>query len=56
MIAAELAFALSSPTVRYGDLDGHFDLTGDPTQGGFIFEDGWLIASDTPGLGCSMEI
>ena len=56
MIAAELAFALSSPTVKYGDLDGHFDLTGDPTQGGFIFDDGWLITTDVPGLGCTMDV
>jgi L-alanine-DL-glutamate epimerase-like enolase superfamily enzyme len=56
MIAAELAFALSSPAVRYGDLDGYFDLQGDPTQGGFIFENGWLIATDVPGLGCTMDI
>jgi L-alanine-DL-glutamate epimerase-like enolase superfamily enzyme len=56
MIAAELAFALSSPTVQYGDLDGHFDLVGDPTRGGFIFDNGWLIATDVPGLGCTLEI
>jgi L-alanine-DL-glutamate epimerase-like enolase superfamily enzyme len=56
MIAAELAFALSSPAVRYGDLDGHFDLLDDPTHAGFVFDDGWLIATDVPGLGCSMEL
>ncbi len=56
LIAAELAFALSSPAVKYGDLDGHFDLIDDPTQAGFVFEDGWLIATDRPGLGCSLSI
>lgn len=56
LIAAELAFALSSPTVRYGDLDGHFDLVGDPTRQRFLFEDGWMIATDVPGLGCMVEL
>jgi L-alanine-DL-glutamate epimerase-like enolase superfamily enzyme len=56
LIAAGLGFALSSPNVRYGDLDGHFDLIGDPTMPGFRFEEGWLIASDAPGLGCTVEL
>lgn len=56
LIAAELAFALSSPAVQYGDLDGHFDLVGDPTRAGFRLEEGWLIATDVPGLGCTVEL
>ncbi len=56
LIAAELAFALSSPSVRYGDMDGHFDLIDDPTRERFTFADGWLIASDVPGLGCTVEL
>jgi L-alanine-DL-glutamate epimerase-like enolase superfamily enzyme len=56
LIAAGLGFALSSPNVRYGDLDGHFDLVGDPTYPGFAFEDGWLVASDVPGLGCTVDL
>ncbi|MGB7875048.1 MAG: enolase C-terminal domain-like protein [Anaerolineales bacterium] len=56
LIAAGMAFALSSPNVRYGDLDGHFDLENDPTVPGFTFENGWLIASETPGLGCRVEL
>jgi L-alanine-DL-glutamate epimerase-like enolase superfamily enzyme len=55
LIAAELAFALSSPSVQYGDLDGHFDLIDDPTRERFTFADGWLIASDVPGLGCTVD-
>jgi L-alanine-DL-glutamate epimerase-like enolase superfamily enzyme len=55
-IAAGLALALSSPNVRYGDLDGHFDLEDDPSIPGFQFEDGWLIASEVPGLGCKVEL
>ena len=56
LIAAGLGLALSSPNVRYGDLDGHFDLIGDPTYPGFVFEDGWLVASDVPGLGCTVDL
>jgi L-alanine-DL-glutamate epimerase-like enolase superfamily enzyme len=56
LIAAGLGFALSSPNVRYGDLDGHFDLLGDPTLPGFRFEEGWLVAADVPGLGCTVEL
>jgi L-alanine-DL-glutamate epimerase-like enolase superfamily enzyme len=56
LIAAGLGLALSSPNVRYGDLDGHFDLLGDPTRPGFFFEDGWLVSRDVPGLGCTVEL
>jgi len=56
LIAAGLGFALSSPNVRYGDLDGHFDLVDDPSVPGFRFEQGWLIATDVPGLGCTVEL
>jgi L-alanine-DL-glutamate epimerase-like enolase superfamily enzyme len=56
LIAAGLGLALSSPNVRYGDLDGHFDLIDDPTLPGFAFEDGWLVARDVPGLGCAVEL
>ncbi len=54
--AAGLGLALSSPNVRYGDLDGHFDLVDDPTQPGFAFKDGWLVARDVPGLGCTVDL
>ena len=56
LIAAGLGLALSSPNVRYGDLDGHFDLLDDPTVPGFLFGDGWLISTDVPGLGCTVEL
>jgi L-alanine-DL-glutamate epimerase-like enolase superfamily enzyme len=56
LIAAGLGLALSSPNVRYGDLDGHFDLVDDPTRPGFLFQDGWLIARDMPGLGCTVDL
>jgi L-alanine-DL-glutamate epimerase-like enolase superfamily enzyme len=56
LIAAGLGLALSSSNVRYADLDGHFDLVGDPTVPGFDFQEGWLIARDVPGLGCTVEL
>ncbi len=56
LIAAGLGLALSSPNVRYADLDGHFDLVDDPSRPRFRFEDGWLIATDEPGLGCTVEL
>ena len=56
LISAGLALALSSPNIHYGDLDGHFDLENDPCVPGFRFEDGWLIATETPGLGCTVEL
>jgi len=56
LTAAGLCFALSSPNVHYGDLDGHFDLVGDPTVPGFLLEEGWLVATDSPGLGCAVDL
>ena len=56
LIAAGLGFALSSANVRYGDLDGSTYLVNDPTLPGFDLEDGWLIARDVPGLGCTVAL
>ena len=56
LIAAGLGLALSSPNVRYGDLDGYLYVADDPTVPGFRLEDGWLIARDVPGLGCTVEL
>jgi L-alanine-DL-glutamate epimerase-like enolase superfamily enzyme len=54
--AAGLSFALSSPNVQYGDLDGHLDLENDPSLPGFQLQDGWLIATEQPGLGCTVAL
>jgi L-alanine-DL-glutamate epimerase-like enolase superfamily enzyme len=56
LIAAGLGLALSTPNVRYADLDGHFDLVNDPTLPGFLFQDGWLVSRDVPGLGCTVDL
>jgi len=56
LTAAGLHVALSSPSVEYGDLDGFLDLVDDPTVKGFSLEDGWLTVSETPGLGCVVEL
>ena len=56
LTAAGLSLALSSPNVQYGDLDGYMDLVNDPSMPGFCLEDGWLIASDVPGLGYSVNL
>lgn len=56
LISAGLSLALSSPNVAYCDLDGHLDLTNDPSKAGFKLEDGWLIATDVPGLGYTVDL
>jgi L-alanine-DL-glutamate epimerase-like enolase superfamily enzyme len=56
LISAGLSFALSSPNVRYADLDGYLELVDDPCLPGFLLEDGWLTASEVPGLGCTVDL
>lgn len=56
LTAAGLSFALSSPNVEIGDFDGHVDLVNDPSQAGFRLEDGWLVAGESVGLGCSVDL
>lgn len=56
LTAAGLQFALSSPIVQYADLDGYLDLTNDPTLQGFQLNEGWLVATDVPGLGCDVNL
>jgi L-Ala-D/L-Glu epimerase / N-acetyl-D-glutamate racemase len=56
LIAAGLSFALSSPNVAYGDLDGHLFLIDDPSVAGFELHEGWLTAKDVPGLGYSVNL
>jgi L-alanine-DL-glutamate epimerase-like enolase superfamily enzyme len=56
LTAAGLSFALSTPSVGYADLDGYLDLENDPTIPGFQLQDGWLVATDVPGLGCTVAL
>jgi L-Ala-D/L-Glu epimerase len=56
LISAGLSLALSSPNVAYCDLDGYLDLVGDPSQAGFELREGWLVASDVPGLGYQVDL
>jgi L-alanine-DL-glutamate epimerase-like enolase superfamily enzyme len=56
LISAGLNLALSSPNVAYCDLDGNLDLIHDPSRAGFKLEEGWLVASDIPGLGYTVEL
>jgi L-alanine-DL-glutamate epimerase-like enolase superfamily enzyme len=55
-IAAGLHFALSSPNVRYGDLDGNLELERDPTIPSFTLEESWLTASEVPELDCQVDL
>jgi L-alanine-DL-glutamate epimerase-like enolase superfamily enzyme len=56
LIAAGLSFALSSPNVKYADLDGFLELQDDPSAPGFDLTEGWLTASEVPGLGCTVNL
>ena len=56
LTAAGLSVALASPSVQYGDLDGYLFLSHDPTLAGFTLQDGWLMMSDVPGLGCNVSL
>jgi len=55
-IAAGLHFALSQENVKYADLDSHFSLLEHLTNGGFNFEDGYLLPLEKPGFGVIAEV
>jgi L-Ala-D/L-Glu epimerase len=56
LVCGGLSLALSSPNVAYGDLDGYLDLSNDPSHAGFQLQEGWLVASEVPGLGYRVDL
>lgn len=56
LTSAGLSLALSSPNVRYGDLDGYLFLANDPSRAGFMLDDGCLVATEVPGLGYTVDL
>ena len=53
-IAAAIHVALACPRTRFLDLDGSFDLTGDPATGGFRVAEGRLLLTEGLGLGVDL--
>ncbi|MBD3307624.1 dipeptide epimerase [candidate division KSB3 bacterium] len=54
-MAAATHLAYSHPNILYADLDGDFDLTDDPTCGGFELRDGCNYVPETPGIGVEID-
>jgi len=50
-IAAGLHFALNRPNIEFTDLGGNLDLQDDLVKGLFKIEEGFMVASQEPGLG-----
>ena len=53
-ISAGLHLAFSMKSLRFIDLDGHFDITNDPAAESPHFADGCLAPSSAPGIGVSL--
>ena len=54
-ISAAIHIALSSPSTKYLDLDGSFDLAKDIVSGGFKLISGKLMPTMKPGLGVDLN-
>jgi len=55
-ISAALHSSLATPSTRFIDLDGSFDLARDLASGGFTVEHGVLIPNGKPGLGVEVGV
>lgn len=55
-ISAALHSSLATPSTRFIDLDGSFDLAKDLATGGFAVENGVLIPNGMPGLGVEVAV
>jgi len=55
-LSAALHAAFASPSTRYLDLDGDYDLVEDVCTGGYVFDGGRLRTCDAPGLGATLAL
>lgn len=54
-ITAACHFALAARSVKYIDLDGHFDIIDDPASGGLMFRKGVLHVKQKSGFGVTID-
>lgn len=55
-MSAGVHFACAFRNVRYADLDSALDFVNDVAKGGAIYEEGYVIPSEKPGLGVEVQL
>ena len=55
-MCAGVHFACAFRNVQYADLDSALDFTNDVAKGGARYEDGYVIPSESPGLGVEVQL